>query len=128
MDPGGGDFGQGYDVDVREQLGFSNIEPRRGSGTEGGPFGPSRFIVAADSLLYRRGAEYAEIPISSFVSVEEIRRPAANQNSWIKITYLVGDDERLLFVRRISAVSQEQLLATLRLAMERNAAREAEVR
>jgi hypothetical protein len=111
-----------YDVEVHEQLGFADSEPRRGFGTGGGPFGPSRFIISADSLLYRRGSQYAEISISAFVSVDEIRRPAANQNSWVKITYLVGDDERQLFVRRTGTRGQGQLLATLRLAMERNAA------
>ncbi len=41
---------------------------------------------------------------------------------WAKVVYRVGEDERELFVRRIRVQRQDDILAALRLAMERAAA------
>jgi hypothetical protein len=130
-----------YDVEVTEQLGFGAPRiPSRGgvfigvrsrtartaSQNSANTFafgetrGAARFIIDADSLLFRDGPDYAEIAIRDFISVDEVHRPAANVAAWVRITYRARGETRELFVRRTGTERQDGLLAALRLAMAVN--------
>jgi uncharacterized protein YgiM (DUF1202 family) len=82
----------------------------------------SQFVIAADSILYRRGADWAEIAVASVVRIEEVRWPEANQRGWVKVTYEVASGEESIFFRQSNATSQATLAATLRKAVEVNRA------
>lgn len=83
----------------------------------------SRFIVDADSILYRRGSDWAEIAIADVTEIAEVRRPESNTRGWVRVTYAVRNGEQSIYFRQANATSQATLVATLRRAVEVNRAR-----
>jgi hypothetical protein len=83
----------------------------------------SRFMVDADSILYRRGSDWAEIALADVVSIDEVRYPESNVRSWVKVTYAVRGGEDWIYFRQANASSQARFAATLRRAVEVNRSR-----
>ena len=133
-----------YDVDVREQLGFAADGAAsassgvtiagRSRAPAGAPLnsqtsfvfnefhGATHFIIDADSLLFRNATRVIDIAIAAIISVDEIRRPARNQATWVKVTYAARGEARQLFVRRTGTRRQDQILDALRAAIEQERA------
>lgn len=133
-----------YEVEVREMLGFQRVVgiPQNGGvniGAQNGRLdamgkekervfvgqefvGAANFSVTADTVFWRAGPNDFRIPVRSIVRLEEVSRAEGFGAIWAKVVYRVGEDERELFVRRIRVQRQDDILAALRLAMERAAA------
>jgi hypothetical protein len=133
-----------YEVEAREMLGFgraSTVPPSGGvqiatnSGRlnsigkerermfRGEEFiGAANFSITADTVFWRAGPNDFRIPVRSVVRIEEVSRADGFGVLWAKIVYRVGEDERNLFVRRIRVERQDDILAALRLAVDRAAA------
>ncbi len=133
-----------YEVEAREMLGFGRamMTPRNGGvniaansgrlnsiGKEqermfvGQEFvGAANFTVTSDTIFWRAGPNDFRIPVRSVTRVEEVSRADGYGVMWAKIVYQVGDDERALFVRRVNVQQPVDLLAALRLAVDRAAA------
>jgi len=82
----------------------------------------SSFIISADSVLYRRGADWAEIAVADILSVNEVRWPDANQRGWVEVMYALRGGEGKIYFRQLNASSQATLAATFRRAIEVNRA------
>ena len=82
----------------------------------------SSFIISADSVLYRRGADWAEIAVADILTVTEVRWPEANQRGWVELTYAMRGGEGKIYFRQLNASSQATLAATFRRAVEVNRA------
>lgn len=132
-----------YEVDAREMLGFGRaamppVNGGVGIATNSGRLnsvgkesermfrgtefvGAANFTITADTVFWRAGPNDFRIPVRSVVRIEEVSRAEGFGELWAKIVYRVGDDERNLFVRRIRVERQDDILAALRLAVERAA-------
>lgn len=132
-----------YEVDAREILGFGRtaVPPANGGvniATNSGRLnsigkeserlfrgtefvGAANFTVTADTVFWRAGPNDFRIPIRSVVRIEEVSRAEGFGEIWAKVVYRVGEDERNLFVRRIRVERQDDILAALRLAVDRAA-------
>jgi hypothetical protein len=133
-----------YEVEAREILGFGRamMAPRNGGVTiatnsgrlnsigkeqermfSGQEFvGAANFTVTRDTIFWRAGPNDFRIPVRSVVRVDEVDRPDGFGVMWAKIVYRVGEGERALFVRRVGVQQPTDLLAALRLAVDRAAA------
>ena len=133
-----------YEVEAREILGFGRATALPANGgvniaTSSGRLnsigkerermfageefvGAANFFITADTVFWRAGPNDFRIPVRSIVRVEEVSRAEGFGVLWAKIAYRVGDDERALYVRRFRVERQDDLLATLRLAVELAAA------
>lgn len=133
-----------YEVEAREMLGFgrATTTPRNGGvniaansgrvnamGKEaermfvGREFvGAANFTVTADTIFWRAGPNDFRIPVRSVARIEEVSRADGFGVMWAKIVYHVGADERALFVRRVNVQQPVDLIAALRLAVDRVAA------
>jgi len=130
-----------YDVEVREELGFTSNDPIpsatagvRIAGSSRAPanaplnaqtrfvfnefVGANRFIIAADSLLILNGPNRFDLAIRDIIAVEEYRRPARNQAIWVRVTYVARGEARQLFLRRTGTRNQQQILDSLAKAIE----------
>jgi hypothetical protein len=132
-----------YEVDAREMLGFGRavVPPANGGvniatnsgrlnsiGKEserlfsGAEFvGAANFTITPDTVFWRAGPNDFRIPVRSVVRIEEVSRAEGFGEIWAKVVYRVGEDERNLFVRRIRVERQDDILAALRLAVDRAA-------
>ncbi len=133
-----------YEVEAREILGFgrSQMAPRNGGvsiATNSGRLnsigkeqerlfsgqefvGAANFTVTRDTIFWRAGPNDFRIPVRSVVRIDKVDRPDGFGVMWAKIVYRVGDEERALFVRRVGVQQPTDLLAALRLAVDRAAA------
>jgi hypothetical protein len=80
----------------------------------------SKFIIGIDSVLYRRGSDWAEFAVDEITSIEETRRPENNRRGWVKVTWVARGIEQSIYFRQANASSQATLTATLRRAIELN--------
>ena len=132
-----------YEVDAREMLGFARIGAPPANGgvniaTNSGRLnsigkesermfsgrefvGAANFVITADTVFWRAGPNDFRIPVRSVVRIEEVSRAEGFGEIWAKVVYRVGEDERNLFVRRIRVERQDDILAALRLAVDRAA-------
>jgi hypothetical protein len=133
-----------YEVEAREIIGFgratltpanrgtqvatsSNIANSTGTQGErmfvgGESVGAAQFTVTGDTVFRGAGPNALRIPVRSIVRVDEVSRAEGFGFIWAKIVYRVDEDERELYVRRIRVQRQDDILAALRLAVERAAA------
>lgn len=130
-----------YEVEAREILGFGRamMTPRNGGvniATSSGRLnsigkerermfvgeefvGAANFTVTPDTIFWRAGPNDFRIPVRSVARVDEVSRADGYGVMWAKIVYRVGEDERALFVRRVGVQQPTDLLAALRLAVDR---------
>ncbi len=116
-----------YDIELRgsmldgasSRMGAGGINrpvaaPPRGNGIGGGIIvrensGVSRFIITADSLLFRNGQDLLEIAASDFISVNEVHGSRTPHIAWVHLRYRHADEERDLYVRRYTVREQGAL-------------------
>lgn len=124
-----------YDIELRgsmldggaSRMGEGGINrpvaaPPRGNGIGGGIIvrensGVSRFIITADSLLFRNGPDVVEIAVSDFISVNEAHGARTPHIVWVHLRYRHANEERDLFVRRYSVREQGVLRESLEAAL-----------
>lgn len=132
-----------YEVEAREILGFGRamLTPRNGGvniATNSGRLnsigkeqermfsgqefvGAANFTVTRDTIFWRAGPNDFRIPVRRVVRIDEVDRPDGFGVRWAKIVYRVGEEERALFVRRVGVQEPTDLLAALRIAVDRAA-------
>jgi hypothetical protein len=93
-----------------------------------GPPATSRFMLAADSVLYRRGSDWAEFAVADITAIEEVRWPAASATGWVAVSYVKYNIEETVYFRQTNAMNQATLLATFRHALDVSRARDGTAR